>query len=274
MTASNETPGQEKPWGEFVTVDVEEGIAWITLNRPDKRNALNAALRKALVDALLEDARDPATRAVVLRGAGEKAFAAGADIDELAARTPWEQRAFITPPHIYSAVSQHPKPVLAAVNGHALGAGLELAMACDVRVASSAAKFGQPEIALGLIPGGGGTQRLPRLVGQGRAARMVLTGEAIDAATAERWGLVDEVVEPDRVVARALELARVMATRSPVALQLAKQALRAAEESSLTDALSREVDLFTLAFQSPDAKEGIQAFREKRAPVFSSVMST
>lgn len=254
---------------ELVLAERRDSVLILTLNRPEKRNALNAPLRAALMDALAADAKDDGTRVVVLRGSGDKAFAAGADVDELAARTTWEQRAFITPPHIYSAVSTHPKPVIAALNGHALGAGLELAMACDVRVASSRAKLGQPEINLGIIPGGGGTQRLPRLVGMGRASRMVLTGELIDAATAERWGLVDDVAEPENVEARALELAAQMASKSPVALRLAKDALRAAWELPLQESLAREVDLFTLAFQSADAKEGIAAFREKREPSFS-----
>ncbi len=255
---------------QLVLARREGAVLFLTLNRPEKRNALNAPLRAALIEALRADASDDSTRVVVIDGAGDKAFAAGADVDELAARSTWAQRAFITAPHIYSAVSEHPKPVIAALNGHALGAGLELAMACDMRVASNAAKFGQPEINLGIIPGGGGTQRLPRLVGAGRAARLVLTGELIDAATAERWGLVDELAEPGAVLARATELATAMATKSPVALRLAKEALRAAAELPLGAALAREIDLFTLAFQSDDAKEGIRAFQEKRAPDFSA----
>lgn len=248
---------------QLVLAERDGPVLVLTLHRPEKRNALNAALRAALRDALAKDRDDPDTRVVVLKGAGDKAFAAGADVEEMAARTPWEQRAFISPPHIYGAVASHPKPVVAALNGHALGAGLELAMACDLRIASSAAKLGQPEITLGIIPGGGGTQRLPRLVGAGRAARMVLTGDAIDAQTALAWGLVEEVVEPGKVVARAIELAKAMATRSPVALRLAKEALRAAEELPLGESLGREIDLFTLAFQSPEAQAGIRAFVEK-----------
>jgi enoyl-CoA hydratase len=240
----------------------EGPILLLTLNRPEKRNALNGALRQALRDALAADRDDPTTRVVVITGAGGKAFAAGADVEEMAARDVWQQRAFIAPPHIYAAVATHPKPVIAAINGHALGAGLELAMACDVRVASRAAKLGQPEIALGLIPGGGGTQRLPRLVGAGRAARMVLTGDAIDAETAERWGLVDELA--DDALARAKEIALAMAQRGPIALRLAKQALRAAEELPLAEALEREIDLFALAFQGPEARAGIEAFLTKK----------
>lgn len=236
-------------------------ILLLTLDRPEKRNALSGALRAALLAALEADKADEATRVVVLTGAG-KAFAAGADVEELAVRTTWEQRAFISPPHVYGAVASHPKPVIAALNGHALGAGLELAMACDLRVASPAAKLGQPEIALGLIPGGGGTQRLPRLVGLGRASRMVLTGEAIDAATALQWGLVDEVA--DDPVARAKELAGAMAARGPLALRLAKEALRASEELPLREALERERDLFLLAFQGSEAKAGIKAFLAKK----------
>lgn len=243
---------------DLVLREREGAVLVLTLNRPDKRNALDAALRLALRAALAEDRDDASTRAVVLRGAGEKAFAAGADVVELSRRTTFEQRAFLSPPHIYSAVATHPKPVVAAIQGLALGAGLELAMACDLRVASPGAKLGQPEIALGIIPGGGGTQRLPRLVGAGRATRMVLTGEPIDGATALAWGLVDELA--DDPVARAKALAATMATRSPTALRLAKEALRAAEELPLEKGLAREVDLFSLAFGSPEAKQGIAAF--------------
>ncbi|HVL48570.1 MAG TPA: enoyl-CoA hydratase-related protein [Candidatus Thermoplasmatota archaeon] len=253
---------------EYLVLAERQGpVLLLTLNRPDKRNALSAALRQAIIDALAKDRLDAETRVVVVTGAG-KAFAAGADLDELAVRSVAEQRAFISPPHVYEAVARHPKPVIAAVNGLALGAGCELAMACDVRVASSAAKFGQPEINLGIIPGAGGTQRLARLVGRGRAARLVLTGDAIDAATAERWGLADEVVEPEALLARAMELANGMAAKSPVALRLAKEAVRAAEELPLEAGLAREIDLFTLAFASEDAREGIEAFRAKRTPAW------
>lgn len=242
-------------------VEKDGPLLLLSLNRPEKRNALSTALRIALLDALAADRADLQTRVVILRGVGDKAFAAGADIEELAARTPLEQRRFLSPPHIYSTVSTHPKPVIAALNGHALGAGLELAMACDLRVCAPGVKLGQPETALGIIPGGGGTQRLPRLVGLGRASRMVLTGEPIDAATALAWGLVDEVA--DDPVARAKELALTMAAKSPIALRLAKEALRASEELPLGEALGREVELFTLAFGSAEAKEQIGAFLAK-----------
>ena len=247
---------------DLVVAQREGPLLILTLDRPEKRNALSAALRRALLDALAKDKADPDTRVVLLRGAGGKAFAAGADVEELAARSTLEQRAFLAPPHIYSAVSEHPKPVIAAIDGLALGAGLELAMACDLRVATPRSKLGQPELALGIIPGGGGTQRLPRLVGRGRASRMVLTGEAVDAETARAWGLVDEVAED--ALARAKELGLQMAARGPVALRLAKEALRASEELPLREALERERDLFLLAFQGPEAKAGIQAFLARK----------
>lgn len=246
---------------DLVLAERDGPVLLLTLNRPDKRNALSAALRRELIAALAADRDDPSARVVVLTGAG-KAFAAGADVEELASRSAWAQRAFLQPPHVYGAVSTHPKPVLAALNGHALGAGLELAMACDLRVAHPAAKLGQPEVALGIIPGGGGTQRLPRLVGLGRASRMVLSGDAVDAATALAWGLVDEVA--DDAVGKAKEIARAMAQRSPTALRLAKEALRASEELPLDKALERERDLFLLAFESREAKEGISAFLAKK----------
>lgn len=247
---------------DLVLAQQDGPLLLLTLNRPEKRNALSAALRRALI-ARLEAARDDAqTRVIVLRGAGDKAFAAGADVEELAARSTFEQRRFLQPPHIYGAIAGHPKPVIAAIHGLALGAGLELAMACDLRVASPSSKLGQPEIALGIIPGGGGTQRLPRLVGLGRASRMVLTGEAVDATTAHAWGLVDELAEDP--VARAREIGLAMAQRGPLALRLAKEALRASEELPLREALERETELFTLAFQGPEAKSGIQGFLARK----------
>jgi len=247
---------------DIVLAERDGPILILTLNRPEKRNALNAALRRAVMDALANDRDDEATRVVILHGAGDKAFAAGADVEEMAARSVDEQRRFLQPPHIYSAVATHPKPVIAALNGHALGAGLELAMACDLRICAPAAKLGQPEINLGIIPGGGGTQRLPRLVGLGRASRMVLTGESIDAATALAWGLVDDVAADP--IARAKELATAMVNKSPTALRLAKEALRASEELSLGRSLERETELFTLAFQSREAKAGIASFLAKK----------
>ncbi|MHB8586873.1 MAG: enoyl-CoA hydratase/isomerase family protein [Thermoplasmatota archaeon] len=237
----------------------------LTLNRPEKRNALNAETRRDLLAALASAAERPEVRVIVITGAG-KAFAAGADVAEMNARTLLEQRDFILPPHIYDAVRLLRKPVIAAVNGPALGAGCELAMACDLRVAAAGATFGQPEIRLGIIPGGGGTQRLVRLVGRGRAFLMLTTGESLSAERAAEAGLVDEVVAPEALLSRCKEIAMQIAANSPLTVALAKEAVRAAEETHLPEGLAREIDLFMLAFASEDRKEGIKAFLEKRTP--------
>jgi enoyl-CoA hydratase len=241
----------------------------LTMNRPDKHNALNGAMRCAFLGALNAAAADPDVRVLVLTGAGPKAFVSGADIAEMADRTPLEQRRVMAGPSIYEALWSLPKPVVAAINGYCLGGGLELAMACDIRVASTAARFGQPEIALGLIPGGGATQRLPRIIGSGAAARLIFTGDPIDAVEAHRLGLIDELVPPDELIVRALALAGRIATRSPVALAAAKDALRTALSTPMAAGLRAEATLFQLCFASADGSEGMKAFREKRLPTFS-----
>ena len=205
---------------------------------------------------------------MVFTGAGEKAFVAGADIAEFAGRTALEQRAAMAELDVFSHVAAYPKPTIAMINGYALGGGCELALACDLRIAARSARLGQPEIRLGLIPGGGGTQRLPRLVGFGRAMRLVLTGETVGAEEAERIGLVDLVVDDEALAERTREIARALAELSPVALRLAKEAVRAALEMPLHAGLRHEADLFALAFASEDKEEGVRAFLEKRAPVF------
>lgn len=251
-----------------VRTHVENGVGYLVMDRPDRRNALDAAMREALLSALAKWQGDASVRVVVMSGIG-KTFAAGADLREMLARTPEEQRAFVTPPHIFSTIADYPVPVIACVNGHAFGAGCELLAACDLRVASTGAKMGQPEINLGLIPGGGGTQRLPRLVGYGRAMRMVLTGDAVDGAEAQRIGLVDEAVDADGLHARVKELAEGIAAKSPVAVRAAKAAMRAAWTKPLDEGLAHEVDAFMEAFASAEAREGISAFIERRAPDFS-----
>ncbi len=252
------------PEEPLVLTAIQDGVATLTLNRPEKRNALNAALRRALLGELSRLRPDAAVRVIVLTGAGGRAFAAGADIVELNERSVWEQRQFLEELPIYEAIAGYPKPVIAFVNGLALGAGCELAMACDVRLASARAKLGQPEIGLGLIPGGGGTQRLARLIGTGRAAKLILTGEIIPADKAAEWGLVDEVYPEDDAEKQVMDVARAMATKSPLALRLAKEAIRASAELPLREGLAREVDLFSLAFESEDRREGTAAFLEKR----------
>jgi len=235
----------------------------LTLDRPEARNALDAATRRELIAHLQAAEADEGVGAVVLTGEGS-CFAAGADLRELLARSEEEQRAFLQPPHIYSVVEGLRKPVVAAINGHALGAGLELATACDVRVCSDEAKLGQPEIQLGLIPGGGGTQRLVRLVGAGAAARLVLTGDAVKADEALRIGLVDRVVPPGRVVAESLGIAHAMARHDPDALAAAKRALHDAILLPYAQGLAAEVEAFVALHGRAATRARIQGFLEKR----------
>jgi enoyl-CoA hydratase len=253
---------------ESLLLTVRDRIALVTINRPDKRNALNATVRRELVDALDGLRHNDAVRVVVLTGAGEKAFVAGADIAEFAERTPVEQRAAMVGRRVFDEIAAFPKPTIAMINGHALGGGCELALACDLRSAARSARLGQPEIRLGLIPGGGGTQRLPRLIGFGRAMRMILTGELVDATEAERIGLVDAVFDDAALVKGTFAMAGAIAACSPVALELAKTAIRIAMEAPLTAGLSHERDLFIAAFASEDHVEGVRAFLEKRQPEF------
>jgi enoyl-CoA hydratase len=253
---------------ETLLVTIEDRVAFITINRPEKRNALNATVRHEIIVALdaLRDRDD--VRVVVFTGAGENAFVAGADIAEFAERTASEQRAAMTGRRIFDEIATYPKPVIAMINGFALGGGCELALSCDVRIAARSARFGQPEVRLGLIPGGGGTQRLPRLVGSGRALRLILTGDLIDAAEAHRIGLVDEVVDDAALGTRTRELARAIAAHSPLALRLAKAAVANAAEAPLDAGLAYERELFMTAFASADRVEGVTAFLQKRQPEF------
>ena len=243
-------------------------IAVLTINRPEKRNALNGATRAALLSALDEIRNDDSIRVVVITGAGDKAFIAGADIGEFEGRSPVDQFRVMKGPSVFDAIEAFPKPVIAMINGFALGGGCELAMACDIRIAADTAKLGQPEVNLGIIPGGGGTQRLPRLVGSGNAYRMLFTGDLIDAAEAWRIGLVNEVVPAVQLRERVMALALTIAEKSPVALQLIKEAVRASLRTSLDDGLRLETTLFGVAFASEDKKEGVDAFLSKRKAEF------
>jgi enoyl-CoA hydratase len=244
----------------------EQRTALVRLNRPKQLNALNGAVMDALVAALEELDRDDGVRAIVVTG-NERAFAAGADIGEMAGATPIDM---LVTNRIgqWDRIRKITKPVIAAVNGWALGGGCELAMTLDLIVAGEGAKFGQPEINIGVIPGAGGTQRLSRAIGKSKAMRMVLTGETITAREALASGLVASVTQDELVVEDALALAATMATKSPLALRLAKEAVNAAYEMSLTDALAHERRLFYLLFASEDQKEGMAAFLEKRDPDF------
>jgi enoyl-CoA hydratase len=253
---------------ETLLVTSAERVATITINRPDKRNALNAAVRRDVIAALDELRADDDVRVVIFTGAGDRAFIAGADIGEFADRTPLQQRDVMNERRVFDEIAAFPKPTIAMINGFALGGGCELAMACDIRIAARSARLGQPEIRLGIIPGGGGTQRLPRLVGAGRALRMILSGELIDADEAFRTGLVDSLVDDADLLHHTTALARQIAAASPVALRLAKAAVSAAMETPLSAGLALERELFITAFASEDRREGVTAFLEKRDAAF------
>ncbi len=253
---------------ENILLERRGRIALITINRPDKLNALNIKTREEMANALDELRNDQEIRVVVITGAGEKSFVAGADINEFAGRTAVQQRAVMKAKSIFTAAEDFPKPLIAMINGFCLGGGCELALSCDIRVASEIARFGQPEINLGIIPGGGGTQRLTRLVGEGKAMQMILTGEMIGAQEALRLGLVNEVHPPAELEARTMELADKIAEKSPVALAMAKAAVKAAARTTLREGLDQEIDLFALCFSSEDKEEGVRAFLEKRKPDF------
>jgi enoyl-CoA hydratase len=254
---------------ETLLLETEGAVAVLTINRPEKRNALSGQVRAELVAALDALRGDDAVRVLVITGAGDKAFVAGADIAEFAERTPLQQRAAMTGVRVFDEIAAYPKPVIAMINGFCLGGGCELALACDVRIAADTARFGQPEINLGIIPGGGGTQRLPRVVGMGQAMRLVLSGELIDAAEALRIGLADVVHPAGDLRARTLEFATSMAGKSPVALRMAKSAVRAAAEMPLGAGLQYETELFVTCFASDDKREGVAAFLEKRTAEFT-----
>jgi len=253
---------------EMILVERRERVAIITINRPEKRNALNIQTRAEGAAVLDELRADDSVRVVVFTGAGDKAFIAGADIAEFAGRTSLSQRAIMLERGLFNAIDTFPKPVIAMVNGYCLGGGCELALACDIRIASDNASFGQPEINLGIMPGGGGTQRLTRLVGEGKAMEMILTGEIINAQEAFRLGLVNQVVPADHLEAKTMEVANRIAEKSPIALRLAKEAVKLASRSNLDEGLRREVDLFALCFSSEDKDEGVKAFLDKRKPEF------
>ena len=251
-----------------VRLSVQDGVAEVTIDRPGKLNALNEAVRGELTEVFDELAGRDDVKVAILNGAGDKAFVAGADVGEFAGRTAQEQREVYRHRRVYDALAEFPKPVICAIHGFCIGGGNELALACDVRVADTTARFGQFEIRLGLIPGAGGTQRLARLVGPGQALRIGLSGDLIDAREAHRIGLVELLADEGEHLAAARELAARMTRWSPVTLQLVKKAVREAYERPLSDGLAAEKELFLEAFASEDGREGVRAFVEKRRPRF------
>jgi enoyl-CoA hydratase len=255
-------------------VDIEVGtevknVVTVTINRPDARNALNAQVRSEL-KSVLNVIEKSDNRVVVLTGADEaKAFVAGADVGEFSGRDIIDQREASKRPRVYERVDDLRQPVIARLNGHALGGGCELAQACDIRIAHKNAKLGQPEINLGIMPGGGGTQRLVRLVGEGQAMRLALTGELIDAQEANEIGLVDEVHGDETFDERVYEIAAMAAEKSPVALMAVKKAVKAASRMGLDSGIEYEAELFVQLFGTADKEEGIKAFLEDRDPDWS-----
>lgn len=259
--------GPASPTPPSGAADGLDGVALVTLDRPEVRNALDHALLTELVHALRTLDPDPACRCIVLTGAGDRAFAAGADIREIAAETPASLIAD-DPFARWDEVAATRTPMIAAVRGYALGGGLELALICDLIIAGDDARFGQPEIGIGVIPGGGGTQRLPRAVGRARAMELILTGRIIDAAEAERIGLVTRVVPAADTVAAALALAATIASMPPLAVLAATASVRASSELPLAAGVAFERRSFHLLFGTEDQREGMAAFLEKRSPIW------
>src|ERR1700754_4223193 len=254
---------------ETVLYEKKGAIAYVTLNRPKVLNALNKKTWADLRTAFEQARDDAAVRGVILTGAGDKAFIAGADISELATVSSVQaEESSSYGQEVLNLIENLGKPVIAAINGFALGGGCETAMACTIRLASEHAKFGQPEVKLGLLPGGGGTQRLPRLVGKGRALQLILTGGIITAAEAYRIGLVNEVVPPARLIARAEAILNEIFSNAPLAVKFSLEAVNKGLESSQAEGMSLEASLFGLCAGSDDKKEGTSAFLEKRKAQF------
>jgi len=254
---------------ETLLYEKRDGIAYVTVNRPEKLNALNRKVMEELAACFAEIGEDDEVRVVILTGAGDKAFVAGADINELAVLTPVEGKETSSRgQRVLDSIENLGKPVIAAVNGYALGGGCELAMACTLRIASENARFGQPEVKLGIIPGYAGTQRLPRLVGKGRAHEMILSGEPIDAQEACRIGLANRVVPLKDLIAAAEALARKVMANGPLAVQFAMEAVNHGMEMSEAQGEFLEATLFGLCCTTADMREGTRAFLEKRPPKF------
>jgi enoyl-CoA hydratase len=257
----------------FSTLDItrhDGGLVVVTINRPKSLNALNATVIEELERCFTVLESDAEAKGVVLTGSGDRAFVAGADITQFTTLTKESGKAFAERGQaVFNRIENFPKPVIAAVNGFALGGGCELSLACHIRIASETAKFGQPEVNLGILPGYGGSQRLPRIVGKGIAVEMILTGDMVSATRAYEIGLVNMVVPAADLLETALSRLGVITSKGPVAVRLSLQALRLADDLSLTDGMTREAELFGEACATDDLKEGASAFLEKRAPKFT-----
>lgn len=256
---------------QTILFEVKDAVAQITINRPDKLNALNAQAKSELRDVLEQCKINDAVSVVILTGAGEKAFVAGTDIKELTELNTETGKVFSQGGQsVFDLVENLGKPVIAAVNGYALGGGMELALACHIRIAAENARFGQPEVNLGVIPGYGGTQRLARLVGTGKAMELILTGDPIGAQEAWRIGLVNQVVPLPELMSTANAMAQKIASKGQLAIRMALKAVNMTQETTLTDGQALEASLFGLCCGTEDFKEGTKAFLEKRKPEFKN----
>lgn len=254
---------------ETLLYEKRDGVGYVTLNRPEKLNALNNQVVEELDACFLAIQKDAEVRVVIVTGAGQKAFVAGADIKELAEKAPLQGKEFsLRGQRVFNSIENLGKPVIAAVNGYALGGGCELALACTLRIASETARFGQPEVKLGIIPGYGGTQRLARLVGKGRALELILAGDPVSAQEAYRIGLVNQVVPAEGLTAAAEDLARKIVANAPVAVSLAMEAVNHGLEMTQKEGQFLEATLFALCCTTADMKEGTRAFLEKRPAKF------
>ena len=256
---------------ETLLYEKADGIAKVTLNRPEALNALNSTVYNELYDVFESIENDDEVRVVILTGSGEKAFAAGSDVAEMANMDPIAAQKFMaTIRKASDRIYNLTKPVIAAISGYALGGGCELAMCCDLRLASEKARFGQPEINLGLIPGASGTQRLPRLIGVAKAKEMIYLGDMIDAATALNLGLVNKVVPPESLMDEAMEWAKKLASKSSPVLAMAKMAINTGIDTDINSGLNMEARCDALCFATEDQKEGMKAFLEKRKAEFKN----
>ncbi len=254
-----------------ILFSVHDRVATVTINRPEKLNALNAGTKSELKSVFTQIKSDASVDVVILTGAGEKSFVAGTDIGELTALDGESGKEFSAKgQEVFDLIENLGKPVIAAVNGYALGGGCEIALACHIRIAAENARFGQPEVNLGIIPGYGGTQRLARLVGRGRAMEMILTGNPVDAQEALRIGLVNKVVPLAELMNTALAIAQAIASKGQIAVRMALKAVNMTAETTLSDGQQLEASLFGVCCDTQDFREGTQAFLEKRKPVFKN----
>lgn len=254
---------------DAITYEAQDGIATLTLNRPEVRNAINNDLLNRLEELVATLRFDPAVRVVIITGSGPKSFCAGADLKERATLSPDEVKTFLhTINYLFQDIEQLDKAVIAAINGVALGGGLELALTADLRIAADTAVMGFPETQLAIIPGAGGTQRLPRMVGRGKAKEMIFTGQPVDARTALAMGLVNQVIPPDQLMEASREMAAVIAQAGPIAIQQAKVAIDKGMDTNLHSGLAIETKAYGVCIPTEDRLEGLAAFKEKRKPVY------